>query len=58
MELKDIIEPRLPPYLWDIFGYAGGLLCLLYPNKLGILIYSCYTNNIMPTYNELGHYTY
>ena len=78
MELKDIIEPRLPSHLWDIFGYAGGLLCLLYPNKLGILIYSClfslygilnmiveiytisfdYTNDIMPTYNELGHYTY
>ena len=41
MEIKNIIEPRIPPYIWDILGYIGGLLCLLYFNHFEIVVYSC-----------------
>lgn len=39
--LQQIITPRLSPYLWDIFGYCGGLITIFYYNKLGLIIFSC-----------------
>jgi len=41
IELKDIIYARLPPYIWDIIGYGGGLIAIFYYDKLGIIVYSC-----------------
>lgn len=41
MELRKILSPRMPPYLWDILGYYGGLITIFYYNKIGIIIYSC-----------------
>jgi len=41
MELQTILTKRCPPYLWDIAGYAGGLIALFYYNKVGLIIYSC-----------------
>jgi hypothetical protein len=78
MKIQNILVPRIPPHLWDISGYIGGILCLLYFNSFQILIYSCifilyeliniivetytvsfdYTNENMPTYNELNNYIF
>ena len=41
IKLQNIIYPRLPPYLWDIVGYGGGLVAIFYYHKIGIIIYSC-----------------
>ena len=41
IELNKIIYPRLPPYIWDIVGYGGGLVAIFYYNKIGIIVYSC-----------------
>jgi len=76
IELENIISPRLPPYIWDIIGYGGGLIAIFYYDKTGIIIYSCsfvfygilnmlfdifsvsfeYSNNMMPSYKEIGYY--
>ena len=39
--LEQIIHKRVPPYIWDIFGYTGGLITIFYYNKIGIIVYSC-----------------
>jgi hypothetical protein len=41
VELKNIIDIRIPPYLWDLIGYGGGLVAIFYYNKIGIILYSC-----------------
>jgi hypothetical protein len=41
IELQEIIYPRLPPYIWDIIGYGGGLVAIFYYDKIGIIVYSC-----------------
>ena len=41
IELQQILSPRLPPYLWDIVGYCGGLITIFYYNKIGIISYFC-----------------
>lgn len=41
IELKNIIYPRCPPYVWDIIGYSGGLIAIFYYDKIGIIVYSC-----------------
>jgi hypothetical protein len=41
IELNQIIHKRIPPYLWDIIGYFGGLIAIFYYDKNGIIIYSC-----------------
>ena len=41
IKLQNIIYPRLPPYIWDIVGYGGGLVAIFYYDKIGIIIYSC-----------------
>lgn len=41
IELRKILSPRLPPYIWDIVGYFGGLITIFHYNKIGIIIYSC-----------------
>jgi hypothetical protein len=41
IELRKILSPRMPPYLWDIVGYCGGLITIFHYNKIGIIIYSC-----------------
>jgi hypothetical protein len=76
IELQKILSPRLPPYLWDIIGYGGGLVAIFYYDKSGIIIYSCsfvfygilnmvfdicsvsfeYSNDMMPSYKEIGYY--
>lgn len=40
IELKDILYIRLPPYVWDIIGYGGGLVVIFYYDKIGIITYS------------------
>ena len=40
IELKDILYTRLPPYVWDIIGYGGGLVAIFYYDKIGIITYS------------------
>jgi hypothetical protein len=37
-DLKDIICPRLTPYLWDILGYIGGLTTVYYNDINGIIV--------------------
>lgn len=42
-KLKDFIQPRLPPYLWDIVGYGGGLTLIFlndFHNNSAYLAYS------------------
>jgi hypothetical protein len=76
IELRKILSPRIPPYLWDIIGYGGGLVAIFYYDKTGIIIYSCsfvfygllnmlfdicsvsfeYSNDMMPSYKEIGYY--
>lgn len=77
MKIQNIIIPRIPPYLWDISGYIGGILCLLYFNSFQMIYSSVfimygiiniivetytvsfdYTNEYMPTYNELNYYIF
>ena len=78
IELQKILSPRLPPYLWDIIGYGGGLVAIFYYDKTGIIIYSCsfvfygilnmlfdicsvsfeYSNDMMPSYKEIGYYNF
>lgn len=41
IQLRNILSPRMPPYLWDIVGYCGGLITIFHYNKIGIIIYSC-----------------
>jgi len=41
IKLQNIIYPRLPPYIWDIVGYSGGLVAIFYYDKIGIIVYSC-----------------
>ena len=41
IHLRNILSPRMPPYLWDIVGYCGGLITIFHYNKIGIIIYSC-----------------
>jgi hypothetical protein len=78
IELQKILSPRLPPYLWDIIGYGGGLVAIFYYDKTGIIIYSCsfvlygilnmifdicsvsfeYSNDMMPSYKDIGYYNF
>ena len=42
-ELKQILIPRIPPHIWDIIGYGGGLTTVFYYNENDIIIiYSCF----------------
>jgi hypothetical protein len=41
IDLQTIIHKRVPPYLWDIIGYGGGLIAIFYYDKIGIIFYSC-----------------
>jgi len=42
VRFEDLLKPRIPPNVWDIIGYGGGLIAIFYYNKLGIIIYSCF----------------
>ncbi len=39
IKLKDIVYPRLSPYVWDFLGYGGGFIVIFYYNKIWVLIY-------------------
>jgi hypothetical protein len=41
IELQCIVYPRLPPYIWDIIGYSGGLVVAFYYDRIGIIVYAC-----------------
>ena len=40
IKLCDIIHPRIPPFIWDIVGYGGGLGTIFYYDKIGIIVFS------------------
>lgn len=40
-ELNKFIYLRIPPFIWNIIGYIGGLITVFYFNKNGIIAFSC-----------------
>lgn len=72
--LQNILYPRLPPFIWSIFGYSS----LFYYNRIGVAVYIYsfmlygllnivfdffsvsfeYSNNIMPNYKNIGSYNF
>jgi hypothetical protein len=41
MNIETFLHSRVSPYLWDIFGYTGGLVAIFYYNKIGLITFSC-----------------
>jgi hypothetical protein len=39
IQLHHIINPRICPYLWDLVGYNGGLMCIYYYNTTIVIVY-------------------
>ena len=42
IKLQNIIQSRVPPFVWDIIGYCGGLFVIIYYNKNFLIGYSCF----------------
>jgi hypothetical protein len=42
IKFEELLKPRIPPNIWDVIGYGGGLTTIFYYNKLGIIFYSCF----------------
>jgi hypothetical protein len=41
IKLDEILQPRFPPFIWDLFGYIGGFIAVVYYNQIWLIFYSC-----------------